>query len=222
VDRYPQKAQTNNNMKRKQYILILILSALYSFSFGQESRVGLKGGLNLSFMSVEDADDNNIIPGFHAGVFGKLMLSESFGIQPEILYSMKGVKTTYSNILAEGETKLNVNYIDIPIYLVYHLARDFDFHLGPYIGFVMNSKIDTQTEILSFIQVNNEDEIDRDNFNTLDYGISGGLGFHLNALTFGFNYNLGLNQAAKENKPIERLLGNAKNNVIQVYVGFSF
>lgn len=200
----------------------LFLGFICFNTYSQENAFGIKGGLNLAFMSVDDANDNNIIPGFHAGVWGKLMITENFGIQPEVLYSMKGVKTTYDNIIAEGESKLNVNYIDIPVYLVFNLSEDFDFHLGPFIGLVMNAKVETDTEVLDFFDVDSEDDIDKDNFNNLDFGISGGLGFVLKPVTLGFNYNLSLAEAAKEDRPIERLIGDARNNVIQIYIGFTF
>lgn len=209
-------------MRAKLTVSILFLLTFGIYTYAQESVVGVKGGLNVAFMSVEDANDNNIIPGFHAGVWAKLMLTESFSIQPELLYSMKGVKTTHSGLLTEGESKINVNYIDIPLYLVFNLSEDLDFHVGPYIGVLMNGKISTDTEVLNFIEVDSEEDIDRDNFNMLDYGLSGGLGFVLKPITIGFNYNIGLNPVAKDDEPIERLLGNAKNNVIQIYIGLGF
>ena len=66
------------------------------------------------------------------------------------------------------------------------------------------------------------DELDRDHFNSLDYGLTAGLGFDLDPMIFGLNYNLGLNQVAKDDDVSHDLLGDAKNTVIQVYVGLKF
>jgi hypothetical protein len=212
----------------KTILIGALLMALYPLSMhAQGSKAGIKGGLNLSTLSVEDANDNNMVPGFHLGVWGKVMLSDAVGIQPEMLFSSKGVKTIYDEEflgfdVADGETKLKLNYIDIPIYLVYNLSDDFNFHLGPYFGILMNASMETDTEILGFIDIDDEEEIDREEFNAVDIGISAGLGFELDPIVLGFNYNLGLQQVAKEGEATEELLGDAKNNVIQIYIGFNF
>lgn len=193
----------------------------------QENSFGIKGGLNLSTLTIEDADDNNIIPGFHAGIFAKYMVSDNVAIKPEVLYSTKGVKTVYDQEflgfdIADGETRLNLGYIDIPVYVAYYLAEDFNFHIGPYAGILLNNQLETEAEILDFIQVDNAEEIDGAYFNTLDYGVSLGLGFSVDPVMMGFNYNLGLRQVVNEEEAMESLLGDAKNNVIQVYIGFTF
>lgn len=212
---------------KKCSLVILILVFLSALNLQAQNKWGIKGGLNLASMSIDDADDSNIIPGFHAGVWGELMLSEKFALQPEVHFSTKGVKATYDSDflnfdIANGETTLNLSYIDIPVYFVFNLAEDFNFHLGPYFGILVNSKYESDNEILNFIDIEDADDIDREEFNTLDYGVSGGLGFELEPFIFGFNYNIGLNPVAKDGEAMENLLGDAKNNVIQIYLGFSF
>lgn len=208
--------------------IVLILFILFPITASaQQPEFGIKGGLNLSTLTVEDANDNNIIPGFHAGVFSKFMLTEKVALKPEVHFSTKGVTSTYDQEflgfdIADGETTLNLGYIDIPVYIAYYLSEDFNFHIGPYAGILMNANLDTDAEILEFIQVNDAEEIDNSHFNRLDYGVSLGLGFEVEPVLFGFNYNLGLSQVAKEGEAMENLLGDAKNNVIQVYLGFSF
>lgn len=214
-------------IKRVSVVGLFILFVTTINTNAQETKGGIKGGLNLSYLSIDDANDNNIIPGFHAGFWGKMMVTDKFGIQPEVLFSTKGVKTVYDKDflgidVADGETRLNMNYIDIPVYLAFNLSEDFDFHFGPYVGILMNANVDTDTEILDFIEVDDMEEIDRSEFNTIDYGLSGGLGFNFDPVTLGFNYTLGLNKVAKDGESMESLLGDAKNNTIQVYVGLAF
>lgn len=206
--------------------LIIITCILIPHSHAQRN-FGIKGGLNLATMTIEEADDSNIIPGFHAGFFGEFILTEKFSLQPEVLFSTKGVEATYDSDflnfdVANGETTLNISYIDIPVYVKFNLAEDFNFHLGPYLGILLNAKYESENEILDFINIDDADDIDRDQFNTFDYGITGGLGFELEPFLFGFNYNLGLRPAARENEAMRDLLEDAKNNLIQIYFGFSF
>jgi hypothetical protein len=207
--------------------LMLMFFMVPNSLYAQNLSYGIKGGLNLSTLTVADADDSNIIPGFHAGLFADIFVADKVSIGPEIHFSTKGVKATYdANLLglnlATGETRLDLYYVDIPVYVKYYLSEDFNFHLGPYAGMLTKAKIETDAELLDFIEVDDSENMDREVFNTLDYGVSMGLGFIVEPVRIGFNYNLGLNRVAKEDDSMESLLGDAKNNVIQVYLGFSF
>jgi hypothetical protein len=217
-------------MKRNKLIaasMVFAILLLVPAVSAQESLRGIKGGVNFSWLSVEDADDNNVIPGFHVGVYSKLAITEQFGIQPELLFSTKGFKSVYDadflgfNV-SEGETKVTLSYIDIPLYFTFNLSEDFDFHLGPYLGILLNANSDTDADILGFINIDNNEDIDRDEFNMLDYGLAGGLAFYIQPLTLGFNYSMGLRQVAHEDEAMEVLLSDAKNHVIQVFIGFAF
>lgn len=211
----------------KPIISTIIIAFLIFPAKAQNSYVGIKGGMNLSYLTVDDADENNILPGFQAGVFGRIGVNDKIGLQPELLFSMKGVKTVYSEQfmgvdVAEGETKLNVNYIDIPVYLTLNFTEALNVHFGPYMGVLLNAKGSTDTEILNSIDINEEEEIDRDEYNPVDFGLSGGVGLSFEPLVLGVNYSMGLRQVAKEDAAMETLLGDAKNNSIKVYVGIRF
>ncbi len=187
----------------------------------QESSVGIKGGVNLSTLSIDDNNDKNMKLGFNVGVFNKIALTESFAIQPELLYSRQGLKVEYDGI-ADGETKFNLNYINLPVKLVFNLSEDFEFQFGPYVGYLINANLKSDAEVLGLFDIDSEDDVDRKNFNSIDYGLTAGLAFDLKPLIVGFNYNLGLSQVAKDDEFSYNMLGNAKNRVIQVYVGLKF
>ncbi len=220
----------NLKSQKKKFLSIILITLLGFVStnvHGQEARFGLKGGLNLSSMTVEGADDSNLLPGFHAGAFARVMATDLIGLQPEVLFSTRGYKAVYNESflgypVADGTTKLNLDYIDVPLHVVFSIAEDFNFHVGPYFGFLVNADAVTDAEVLDFINVDDVSEIDREEFNTVDMGVSGGLGFTFDPVTVGFNYSLGLNRVAKESEAMDALIGDAKNNNIQVYVGFLF
>jgi hypothetical protein len=207
-------------------LIILVLGAGMLFALNlsaQNSGFGAKGGLNFSNMTVEGNNDQNLKFGFHAGVFNKISISESFAVQPELLYSGKGFKNNFDdNIFADGEAKFNLNYIDLPVKLVYNLAPDFEFQFGPYISYLASANVETNAEVLNYFDVSTQDELDRDNFKTFDVGLTAGMGFNLNPVIVGFNYNLGLTKVAKDDRPTEEMLGDARNTVIQVFVGIMF
>ncbi len=188
----------------------------------QDSGAGIKAGINIANMSVEGNDDDNLKMGLMLGVYNKIVLSEFFSVQPELMYSSKGLKISYDDeAFIEGESKFKLGYIDLPLKFVYNLSEDFEFQFGPYIGFLLSSSFENDGS-LAGIDIDSEDDIDRDNFNNWEFGLTGGLGFDFDPFIFGFNYNFGLSQVAKDDEPSEILLGDAKNRVIQVYAGIKF
>lgn len=210
-------------MKKISIVLLVAGIFLASNIAAQNSGFGAKGGLSFSNMTVEGNNDQNLKFGFHAGVFNKFSISENFAIQPELLYSVKGFKNNFDdNVFADGEAKFNLNYIDLPVKLVYNLAPDFDFHFGPYVGYLAGANVETNAEVLDYFNVNSQEELDRDNFNAFDIGLTAGMGFTLDPVILGFNYNMGLTKVAKDDQPTEEMLGDARNAVIQVFVGIMF
>jgi hypothetical protein len=88
----------------------------------QEVTLGLKGGLNLSDLSVDDPanpdlDFDNQID-FLAGAFAQFGIGRNFAVQPEVLYSQRGAKSRG----IDPAIKLNLNYIEIPLLLMARLA----------------------------------------------------------------------------------------------------
>jgi hypothetical protein len=181
-------------------------------------RAGIKGGLNLSNLIVEDVTDNNVRVGFHAGVYGQLFSSRAFTIQPEINFSTKGNRTVYTNdaTMVDQETKFNLSYIDIPVLAVFKLGRAAELHAGAYWAYLVGANIDADGDLDGDFS-----ELDRDNFDKWDYGLVGGLGFNLGkGAQLGARYSYGLNQIAASSGA-KNMLGDTKNSVAQVYVAFN-
>jgi hypothetical protein len=186
-------------------------------------RVGFKGGLNLSNLYVNDVDDENARVGWHAGFYTQLFSSEAFAIQPEINYSTKGTGITYGSIDGNGvnlnhDTRFRLQYIDIPVLAVFKLGRAAEIHAGPYWSYLLGAEIRNNDGD----PYNDFDTIDRRNFDNWDYGLVGGIGFNLGeSAQLGVRYNYGLNEIA-QSAGAKRLLGNAKNQVAQLYLAFNF
>jgi hypothetical protein len=210
-------------MKGNTVFLFLILTFLFvGPAKGQESELGIKGGLNFSNMSVDGSNDENLKTGIMFGVFNKISVNESFSIQPELTYSSKGLKIDYEEEgFLSGESKFKLHYLEVPLKLVFNLSEDFEFQFGPYASYLLDAGFETDGD-LAGIDISSEDDIDRDHFKAWEFGLTGGLGFDFDPLVLGFNYNMGLTQVARDDEPSELLLGEAKNNVIQIYVGFKF
>jgi hypothetical protein len=185
-------------------------------------RVGFKGGLNLSNLYVNRADDENARIGWHAGFYGQLLSTEAFAIQPEVNFSTKGTGITYGSINSNGvninyDTKFILNYIDIPVLAVFKLGRAAEIHAGPYWSYLVSAQIKNNSG-----DPNNEfNTLDRKNFDNWDYGLVGGIGFNLGkGAQLGARYNYGLNTIARS-PGAKTVLGNSKNQVAQLYLAFN-
>lgn len=178
-------------------------------------RAGIKGGLNVSNLYVDDVDDENPRFGFNVGVYGQIFSSDVFAIQPEILFSTKGSRATYDVLGAEGDVKFNLNYIDIPVLAVFKLGDAAEIHVGPYFGYLLSANVDIDGDVDDF------DELDRDHFKAWDYGLSAGVGFNFGSTQIGARYNYGLQKLA-DSDAADAALGDSKNSNAQVYIAFSF
>lgn len=199
------------------FLLVIALASVTRIAQAQDNglRVGIKGGLNVSNLYVDDVDDENPRYGFHLGVYTQLFESDVFAIQPEILYSTKGTRITYDELGLQGDAKFNLNYIDIPVLAVFKLGDAAEIHLGPYFSYLVSANVDIDGDIDSY------EELDRDDYKTWDYGISGGVGFNVGAVQIGARYNYGLQKIADSDNT-DAVLGDSKNSNAQVYVSFNF
>ncbi len=201
---------------------MLSLAGIEKAQAQQSPRVGIKGGLNLSNLYVNDADKQNARIGWHAGFYGQIFSSEAFAIQPEVNFSTKGTGVTRGTINNNGvninyDNKFMLSYIDIPVLAVFKLGRAAEIHAGPYWSYLVSAQIRNNGG-----DPNNEfNTIDRKNFDNWDYGLVGGIGFNLgNSTQLGVRYNYGLNEIA-QSAGAKRMLGNAKNQVAQLYLAFN-
>src|SRR5580698_6797280 len=124
----------------KKFILIAFLTlCLFCNSFAQID-VGIKGGINVAAVNdLPDAASNNLLLSFNTGVLAQFFLDKKFSVRSEVLYSVKGFKT--SGIFLEGNETETLNYISIPILAGYNLNNDFTIHLGPELDFFNKGKL---------------------------------------------------------------------------------
>ncbi|HEX8270286.1 MAG TPA: porin family protein [Flavobacterium sp.] len=201
----------------------ILLSAAAIFAFGfvsaQETRFGAKAGLNLANLG-GDIEDAEMLLGFHVGGFAEVMISDKFGVQPELLFSMQGAKSESSEDIGGTEftyeSKLKLAYLNIPIMAKYYATEDFNLQFGPQIGFLMSAK--DEYEVSGGGDSESESEDVKDAFESIDFGVNFGLGYNFGE-NFGVEarYNLGLSNIIKDADDFS-----VNNSVIQVSFGYKF
>lgn len=215
--------------KMKKLAALVVAVSMATIATAQEQKAtgeatltpkfGMKGGVNLSNLYVQEVGDDNMKLGGNAGFYAKLPITRGLSIQPEVSYSMKGAQINYNNILfGSGKYRYNLDYVETPILAVFNVARNFNLHVGPYAGFLVSAKVKNVDERGN---VNGVTELNKSNFNTVDYGAVGGVGFDIENVTLGARYTYGMKEIGKEGRAND-LTNGAKNSVISFYIGFGF
>ncbi|MFV5702690.1 porin family protein [Flavobacterium sp. XS2P12] len=195
----------------KKIILTVVLVFLFGFVNAQDRKdmsFGVKGGLNISSITnaEEDGVNSKSLVGFHIGFFGEFMISDQFAIQPELLYSTQGVKLEFDG--EEGDLK--VDYINVPVMAKYYLADAFSLELGPQIGFLVSSKVES----------GGLSEDVKDETKPIDVSLGFGANYNFaEKFMLGARYNLGLTRLQEELFPGE---SESKNSVFQISLGYRF
>ncbi|MGK7391455.1 MAG: porin family protein [Candidatus Cyclobacteriaceae bacterium M2_1C_046] len=202
----------------KKIIMPVLFLLITAASYAQDFEI--KGGANFSNLYISEVHDENMKIGFHAGVAYKKKVLPGLFLQPELLYSLKGAQVHYKGFLglsSEGIYKFNLGYLEVPV-----LARiqigSLHITAGPYVSMLLHANI---KDVDDSGNINDIENLDRDDFSTFDYGWSGGLGFNSDGYSIGLRYNKGLINIAKEGEFGETALKDGKNSVLQAYLSFS-
>lgn len=126
---------------------MLIATAVASISFANaqtgKTSFALKGGVNFQNLTGKNIDgnkmNNKLKTGFVVGVNAQIPIATDFYIQPGVEFSKKGTESQNEN------TKVNLNYIDVPVSLVYKPMLGngkLILGFGPYVGFGIGGKVD--------------------------------------------------------------------------------
>ena len=176
---------------KKIILTIALFISVITISSAQFT-IGPKAGLNLSkeYYGEKIVDEDiNFNPGVNAGLFGKYMLNDIFGIQAELLYSQQGFKSNislmdYDGILISMGYKNLSHYLNIPLVFKYYPLKRFYIEAGPQVGFCFSSNISPSD------RGDNAPNVD---YNAINFSLVGGLGVYLSdRLSLNARYNHGL------------------------------
>lgn len=217
-------------MRRTVINLLVIVSATAGI-FAQGS-FGIKGGISVANQSISGEFNPDIVRpmvGFHGGVFLTWMFSGKIGVQPELLYSLQGSKTSWTS-WADEAYEDRLGYITLPVLLRFNINELFSLHAGPQFGYLLSA-----TE-----KFKGETNDIRGGFKDSDLGVAFGAELDLPArLGFG-SARGGVSSLRKVNLPTRLGLGvryvlglydvvvvdgvwegfEVKNNTIQVYLKY--
>ncbi|WP_431242866.1 porin family protein [Flavobacterium sp. P21] len=191
----------------KKIILSAIALMAFVFSNAQETRFGIKGGLNLTSLTGDSSSD--ALVGFQVGGFAEIKIIERLAIQPEILFSGQGA--SYESVGGpDGSSELKLNYINIPVLAKFYVTKKFTVEGGPQLGFLISAK-------------HNSKDV-KDLYRTADYGFNFGAGYNFtDHLAVGLRYTVGLSGVFdKDYDDIYDYYDSRKNSVLALTLAYKF
>lgn len=183
-------------MKRNVCLILLLLSV---YLVQGQTNFGIKAGYNSASVQISNASDFDSKSGFHIGGLAHIHVSSHFAVQPELTFSSQGGE--------RGNSKLKLNYLNVPVLAQYMVSDGFRLQTGPQIGFLLSAE-----------QKVGNVEIDIDDvYDAVDIAWSFGAGYIFSS-GFGVDlrYNLGLNNFSDDES------FKAKNRVLQAGVFYQF
>ena len=185
----------------KQTLSVLLIFILFS-TLSAEAQVGfgLKGGLNLSTLNIDDPElSYDSRTGYHAGIFlrGKF---DKIGIQPELLLFTQNGDLKSSLF---GTAKESFTYLSIPLIFKFYPVGGLNLQVGPQFGFL----IDGDREVNSVLGSDTYDITDYYKKSDLSVSVGGGYDFNF-GLGLDVRYNIGvkdINDAANGEQAQSRI-----------------
>jgi len=205
-------------MRKVTLILIIAIIGISSTSFAQ--RFGVKGGLNITNLKIENHDTSPKL-GFHIGPITEIPFGDIFALETGVLISTKGNKLEETVFGITTKYKTNLVYLDIPI----NVKAGYDFGktrvygiLGPYFAFGLTgkykSKIDDGGDIT---KTDTKVEWGSDgSFKRFDSGLTIGACAAVSIFELGISYSHGFVNIATGD------IHNTKNRVFSISAAYKF
>ncbi len=224
---------------KKTMIFLMILSFVFigTLSAKGNLRFGIKGGLNMAKLTVEDPYID-MDPGFKLGpTFGGFViynLTDKLAIQSEFLYTVKGGSYEISesvtgggyDVVWDGKNNIKMNWLDIPILVVFNPNDKIKIFAGPFLEIFLSGKSDFEVTLLGTYEgetfsesESGSEDIESDEINSPGFGLIFGGAYMLgNNLEVEARYALGLTSIIEDEG--EDIEGSLKNSGIQVLVNY--
>ena len=209
-------------------IAFLIIIAVCGLSQVHAQNFGVKAGYNYSTFSGETSSISTIegLSGFYIGGLVELPISNMLSIQPELIFSRQGVdlRQGLKNFSIRTDTsEIRLDYLNIPVMAKVNFGPIF-LEGGVQFGFLVNKpKVDSY---IANVYLRNL--LDKDSYNSFDFGVGAGLGVKLNQHFFvetRYTYSL-TNVFDPNDKHFKSSLisdgDNFKNSVFSIGLGMKF
>jgi outer membrane protein W len=177
-------------------IAVALIACISAAATAREMSFGAKAGIiaaNLTQTPESWEDAKSYKTGFTGGVFMNYAFNERFSLQPELLYTMKGMKANLYDKLISVDVTASFDYFELPVLAVFTLPGSKNLkprvYAGPSFAYTLSSELELSAWLISA-------SVD---FSSLtqktDFGVVAGAGFDYaigkRMLTFDIRYQRG-------------------------------
>ena len=166
-------------------IVLLIIMAVCGLSQVRGQDFGVKAGYNYSTFSGETSSISTIegLSGFYIGGLVELPISDVLSIQPELIFSRQGVALRqeikgFGFNVSINNADIRLDYLNIPVMAKVNLGPLF-LQGGVQFGFLVSKPKVNRLPNTSLFTL-----LDKDSYNSFDFGVGAGLGVKLNQRFF--------------------------------------
>jgi len=212
-------------MKKSMLILYTLFLSVTVIAQTQKVKLGVKAGLNISNLTYDESElKSSGKTGFTAGVMVEIPMAKHFSLQPELLYSQQGTKTSFSDADVTNSNykgTLDLNYLNIPVMLKYFIAEGLSVQAGPQIGILLKADNNYHDNFLGY--ENHETLNLKEYASGIDTSVNFGLGYQFqNKFYADCRYNLSYSSVFKQGDANHFISNDMKNRVFQITVGYFF
>jgi Outer membrane protein beta-barrel domain len=135
---------TENNIMRKNLIILAIVSLTTTAVCAQSIHVGIRAGANMTRIDGMSFSQQ-FKYGYHLGLAAEVMFSPHVGIEPGLYFNQSNLQTGYSfdtlyKSINPGTIKqVQLNYLTIPLLLDVRPVPFLTVQMGPQFGILMSS-----------------------------------------------------------------------------------
>lgn len=150
----------------------------------EQLKVGLKAGINVSNVYDTEGEDFEADPhvGFAGGAFVSIPIGKYLGVQPEVLYSQRGLQMNGSFLGADYTVRRTMGFLDIPIYLQFKPIPAITLLAGPQYSFLLHRQ-----DKFTMGNYSNEEQQNFENNNIRKniFGIAAGVDLNISQFVIG-------------------------------------
>jgi hypothetical protein len=174
-------------MKNFFVAVIILATGLMIHAQRTDAYLGLKVGLNVASLNVENGVDYNSIVSAHAGGLAHIHVAPHFAIQPELFLSGQGGE--------RSNDKVKLIYLNLPVLFQYMVGDGFRLHTGPQLGILLSGKE----------KIGNVEYDIKDVLNTAEFGWEFGAGYQFPGSGLGLDarYTVGLTDITEGSSDIQ-------------------
>ena len=198
-------------MKKMMMIAAMMIAAVSANAQNEVGQITLqpKAGINISTIT-GDYNDKKAKVGLVAGVEAEYGITENFGIDFGVLYSMEGCKYPADAFVngANGNMNFNLDYINIPILAQYYPVKGLAIKAGIQPAFNVRHKLSYDGESVNMKDLGWEAK-------TFNLSIPVGLSYEYQSFVLDARYNIGVTKLFKD-------ADQGRNSTFSITIGYKF